>query len=122
MKPIITIGQPPEDQIWTFRKLKTIKTSNILERNKKLEIPRKLKPVLQKLRRKQAFTLENRTKKNKKFKTRADKRSLYCEICEISCNGSRTFYELIESKTQKTRFENKGCTPSVLRVTHVLIR
>jgi len=86
-----------------------------------LRIPRKPlaqptpapKRTVKLLRKKQAKCLADKAAKAEKKikKKRMPKEKRYCKICEISCNGPKTFYDHVQSKAHKSRRDTKRSKP-----------
>lgn len=71
------------------------------------------KPKVHRLSKKKAKVLaEKQAKRDLKIKKKTPPRNKrFCKLCNVSCNGSKTFYDHINSRSHRVRQENKRQKP-----------
>lgn len=75
--------------------------------------PPRQPPKIQRLSKKKAGILADKVAKQelKKKKKVPPRHKRFCKLCQVSCNGTKTFYDHTNSRAHRTRLENKKNPP-----------
>lgn len=70
-------------------------------------------PRVHRLSAKKAAVLADRVAKQELKKRRKipPRNKRFCKLCHVSCNGSKTFYDHLNSKSHRLQVANKECPP-----------
>ena len=76
-------------------------------------VPAEPAPRVHRLSKKKAAVLADKVAKQdlKRRRKVPPRNKRYCGLCHVSCNGSKTFYDHIQSKAHRIRLANKESPP-----------
>jgi len=105
----VEVIEPTENQPSTPRNISILEDPYRIPRR---SVPIQ-KPKTHRLSKKKAFVLaDKQAKKELKAKKKVPPRNKrFCKLCQVSCNGSKTFYDHVNSRSHRIRLENKKEKP-----------